>query len=524
MLKNLAYPLLWQDELQTALYARRVLEHGYPKVHGPRNVYYDLRLDMAEGVKESIDAYIATPWLQYYYGALAELWARRSDDDRSKTLRMRLPFALAGLAGLLLQGAVLARAAGGGPRRRAILLGGYFLMLCFSVSLLLHLREARYYPLAVLEIAGLAWLHLGRPAARARVFGASSAGIALLLVLLFHTFSLAWFSVGGAIVLDAVLASRGRERAARRVAQAALPVLLSALLVAPSLVFYEQLGQVAAQTARVAGRDSYLERLGQYGWFLLRYECLAPALAALALRRLAGVRRGPAVAASRFLALVVLLHVPLVAGLPLFFERYVVILSPALAAIFLLELASAAEGLHGPGRARAALAIGLATALALGSAALRLPELAGRIDELRDPRRGPLDVAIARIRELHPRPAELLVATSYEAGAYVYYLGSRVVVGMGGARGAPRPGELPDLVVVRRAWKPEAALLQRILAAGRYTTEFLPAPDLATNNLPELWQPRLGWLEHRFDLCSAALEVGRLELHRREPARMRPGE
>ena len=40
LFRHLSYPLLWADEAETALFAERVLEHGYPKVHGPRNVVY----------------------------------------------------------------------------------------------------------------------------------------------------------------------------------------------------------------------------------------------------------------------------------------------------------------------------------------------------------------------------------------------------------------------------------------------------------------------------------------------------
>ena len=57
---RLAWPLLWQDEGESAMFARRVLEYGYPKVHGERNVVYQFGFDVAQGVKERHDAYIGT--------------------------------------------------------------------------------------------------------------------------------------------------------------------------------------------------------------------------------------------------------------------------------------------------------------------------------------------------------------------------------------------------------------------------------------------------------------------------------
>jgi hypothetical protein len=42
VLKHLSYPLLWNDEAETAMYAERILEFGYPKVHDGRNVVFEL--------------------------------------------------------------------------------------------------------------------------------------------------------------------------------------------------------------------------------------------------------------------------------------------------------------------------------------------------------------------------------------------------------------------------------------------------------------------------------------------------
>jgi putative lipoprotein len=46
---RLAWPLLWQDEGETAMFARRVLEYGYPKVHDEGNVVYQFAFDVAQG-------------------------------------------------------------------------------------------------------------------------------------------------------------------------------------------------------------------------------------------------------------------------------------------------------------------------------------------------------------------------------------------------------------------------------------------------------------------------------------------
>ena len=102
LFRHLSYPLLWQDEAETAVFATRVIEYGFPKVHGERNVVYEFGGNIAIGVKESVDAYIGTTWGHFYYAVPGVLWARDTADLYTRTLRLRLPFALAGAAGLLL--------------------------------------------------------------------------------------------------------------------------------------------------------------------------------------------------------------------------------------------------------------------------------------------------------------------------------------------------------------------------------------------------------------------------------------
>ncbi len=100
LFRHLSYPLMWADEAETAMFAERVLAHGYPKVHGPRNVIYQFGPNAVLGVKEGPDAYIGTTWGQFYFAVPGLLWARGSDDLYTRTLRARLPFALAGGVGI----------------------------------------------------------------------------------------------------------------------------------------------------------------------------------------------------------------------------------------------------------------------------------------------------------------------------------------------------------------------------------------------------------------------------------------
>src|SRR5512134_3515190 len=80
LLPRLSSPLLWHDEGDTAMFAERILEVGYPKVHGPRNVLYEFGARLSVGVKESVDAYIGKTWGDYYYAVPGVWWSQRTDD------------------------------------------------------------------------------------------------------------------------------------------------------------------------------------------------------------------------------------------------------------------------------------------------------------------------------------------------------------------------------------------------------------------------------------------------------------
>ncbi len=80
VLAGLGAPLLWQDEADTAMFGRRILEYGYPKVHDPRNTVYGVHHPLELGVQPLLDAYLGSPWAQYYFAApaVADSPARRS--------------------------------------------------------------------------------------------------------------------------------------------------------------------------------------------------------------------------------------------------------------------------------------------------------------------------------------------------------------------------------------------------------------------------------------------------------------
>ncbi len=525
LLGNLGHPLFWSDEADTAMFGTRVQEYGYPKVHAPGNVVYQFGPDVALGVKERFDAYIGTTWGHFYFAVPGLLWAEAAADPFAKTARVRLPFALAGALGLGLWLAAVLPAVGSDRRRRLPFAALFFGLAAASVSLLLHLREARYYALLVLLGGAIARAQLRRS-----VYGSLSsrryaAEQTLLLFLLFHVFYSAYFAFAALLGLE-----RAHAVWRRRAPWVDLvPFAASALLVAPWLVFFETF-RVAAAFARDLG-------LGPAAWaanavwilrHLLRHELLAPALAC----RAAVAWTGCGSAASRRVAARLLGfgagYLALGCLNPLALERYFVVLSPLLLGVFLLDAFALVEGLPArwPALARRRAAAGVATAIAVLTGLLRLPslpELRGRLAEIRTPYRGPLDFAIPYLLAAFPRPRELVVATNYEEQAFMYYLGARAIVGTSLNNLLADRELAPDVVVPRRRWPKSLRELAPFLRRGEWEEVRLPVRDTHWNNVPALSRSRFVPDPHRFETPATDDPEAQLVLYLRAESSKRTG-
>jgi hypothetical protein len=519
LFSGLAHPLFWADEGETAMFGTRIIEHGFPKVHGERNVVYQFGSNIALGVKERSDAYIGTTWCQFYYAVPGLRWAEGTDDPARKTARVRLPFAAAGALGLLVL--ALATLPAFPAARRARFAALFLSCACLSVSLLLHLREARYYPLVVLWVGAIVFVHL-----RFTVFGtlgirAYTLALTLLLFLLFNTFFAAFFSVLAVLALD-----RARLGGAR----ALLPLVPALLLVAPLMLWFETIPNAAAISRELAlGPRELLENLAIVGSHLVRQELLFAALACRAALFALGRglrRRGEALApdarrrASDFLWLLIAGYALLGCSNPLPLERYFVVLSPLLTLVFLLDgaslLAAAANASAPERRARTRrVVIAALVALVLLTRASAPGDLAALVRSFATPYRGPVDFIVDWVRGHYPEPERLVIATNYEELALMYYLRSHVIIGLT-LNNLARDRELePDLVIPRRHWRSSLPEAVAFLRRGHWERVALPVADLHYNNVPALSRSRFLPDPHRFRTAPPVHEEDALAIYRR---------
>ena len=538
---QLAHPLMWHDEALTAVFGERVLDYGYPKVHGKDGEpHYPMHHDLSVGTKEGSDAYIGSPWLQYYFAAAGVAWAERTEDLYAKTFRLRLPFALAGCAGLAILLMTGLSAIRGSLRKLSFALL-YLLALSYSVLLVLHLREVRYYALTVLLVASAVSLAACYTVFRKLSAPAYAVALALVCILLFNSFYLAFVGLAIGLGLHACIGSLRAASETREDASLTswliphlAPLVLAAIAVLPLLAFYEVFDVAAAFSERYSGpKNAYAYKLIGLVKGLLRYEFLAPALACHAAAFVSLQRASnEAIEATakrrqltRMLAVVIVCYGATVALAPFYYERYSIALSPVITMLMLLDGFTLLDLQRDQRRAPAAIAITTACAVCLAATlVVRLPDFTARLAEVSTPIEGPLDHAVAYLKTAYPRPDELVIATNYEDPSLRFYLGSRVIVGWFNPDVERDLDATPDIIIPRPGNR-HLEELATLAARGSFEQKRFPIQNVHANNVPSLapWN-HARWV-HRFSTPAAESDSpDAFFLLERSPAEIAPGE
>ena len=475
LLANLGNHFLWQDEAQTALLARSILRFGVPVGFDGTNSY-----SQELGIEYGPDAvWKWHTWLSFYAVAAAFAWLG------ADTLPARLPFALCGLAAVVLTWRV-GRELWRDPRAGLT----SALLLALSVPFLILSRQSRYYALAsLLSLFGLwayARLLAGSRRAPFALFAAAT--------LLFHTHYLYAATLLLAVGLHAALLARKRLRPVVWVAvattAAALPWMLWMATLRPGAAKVSLLLELADTPGHaLAYARLVFGSLFASGAFLLIPPVVAAARA---------WRREPPFAVSHptrshaaLLGLYVAVTVVLLALLNPLPYRYVRYLAPLLPPLFLLAGLFVSE-LSRVSRPLAAAAV--AAFVLFGSLRDFAHELTHDYD-------GPIEGIVRFLRE-HAGPDDT-VAMVYGDLPVKFYTGLRVVGGLTGE----------DLADVKRArWialrghivAPVSREVRKTLEAelrrGRFRPHVLPYPEIAFENRED---PKL----HRFRTAEAAPRV-----------------
>ncbi|MGZ6293116.1 MAG: hypothetical protein ACXWMK_13100, partial [Syntrophales bacterium] len=373
LFQNISYPLLWADESITVMHGKRVLEYGYPKVHDGKNVVYDLRHSNPRlGVDERTDAYIGgANWGMYYVAAIAVKLAELSDDFFTKTAILRIPFALAGLIGLVILGLVGAEFFDSKSSKK-----GFWVLFAFfeiiSILLVLHLREVRYYSLTVFLTALIIFVYTRFRILEKTRYSTYAVLLTISLFFLFVTFAPVYFifliaislyeSIG---ILKALLSgytnSNSRiaagmpslDQSFKNYLRSLLPVILSLIVVSPLISFFKTF-YIAEEMAKfnfllfgVSKWNMYLYNLSVIWRYFASFDFIYLVIFLKLCFLLSCVRfslKGLAPSSTRklmfsnFLTIIFVVYFFAIAKIPNFpFTRYLIPLQPVLAVMIILD-------------------------------------------------------------------------------------------------------------------------------------------------------------------------------------------
>jgi hypothetical protein len=499
--KNLAYPLLWNDEAETTMFGQRILSYGYPKVSDGKNVLNDLELpDKSLSVDARTGAWRLMPWGQYYVASLGVLLAHGVADIYAKTYFVRLPFAILGFLGVLLMGLSAYRAFG--RIRDPATLGFLSLFLLFelaSVPLTLHLREVRWYSLNIFLSACIFYTYFNYVLFNKLRPSTYIVLMSVLLIAVFNCFAQGYFifiaSIGVFELIRLI-----RHFHPKLTAITLMPFFLTLPIIAILIWLYgfltishefERFFSIGFQVYR-----GHLQTIVAFFWncelLLLAIIMKILALGAYGL----AIQKPPAAVQkfklSVFFSIFFIAQALIIAKTPLLmiFERYFIILQPVLMLMLLLDSFLFFQLVWHNRKQflwRSMLVVVLPVSMFIlySGSSIKLSLIKAHVYELMHQYKGPIDFVIPYLKNKYDHPERFVIATNYEELSYMYYLGSKVTIGFVGNNLEKDMGYVPDIIIRRNKFTYTNYVFDKLFKMAPYKKISFPVTDYFVNNIAE---------------------------------------
>lgn len=521
---NIAYPLLWQDEAETAVAGQRILEYGYPKSKDGKNTLNLLELtDKSLAIREPYDAYITSSWTQFYVAAIGVKLSSFVSDIYTKTALIRIPFTLIGLAGVLLCAHVARNIFDG--RLKWLFYSGYVFLCMLSISLTLHIREVRYYSLTILVSGATLWLYTvfrhNRSTLSRKNFVTYTLLLLTLLITTLTTFPPLFFiltiTLGIAEVWHLFFRTL-KPLTIKDYLVHSLPLALTFLFSIPVFSFFKIL-PLANALSEFMGFNMHLYwfNLNRTLSFLFSYEFLGLFIVVKLAAWITNYyqnNRDKTFRLSHFLTLYLVVYVLFIARSPYLFERYLMALIPILNLVIMIDLYITIRGILNISSKKLKgdvlfVTIPIFLATLLFSIVPKVSHISGHVYEITHQYKGPLDFAIPYIKETFPDTSDLIIATNYEELSYAYYLGSKVTIGYVGNNLLEDSTVQPDIIIMRKNRNNFLETFQMLLLQDSYTAVHFDIDDYDFNNIPELYLAK----PHRYQTTYAKNDEHKLNIY-----------
>jgi hypothetical protein len=503
--KNISYPLFWGDESMTAMGAERVAEYGYPKAHDGKNVLNDMFCGTPKvAVNPKDDAFIGgANWGQYYFGVIGYLLASQSNDIYIKTGIFRAAFAVIGLLGLLFLAYAMSKFLSDSFYKYLFIVIFLFAEI-ISVSMVLHLRQVRYYSPALFFSSALICLYVHYRFYKPFNKIIFTSILIVMLLSMFNMFSPLYFVFILAIGLSESIIGISGYMETKNLRETIIPcmpsiiaMVISYLVVYPLLVYFKTFEMKAVLDSFYHFNTAlywvhFKDELSYFSRLELLWLALAMKVGVLINLKKAIQLKSKLCRVSNFLSL--LFFVSLFAMPDIdspMFTRYIIFMQPVLVIIaifdfiFLLNVYSLP--LINFWNSKILITIGAFVALFGFSVVENFPYITGHIYELNHQYKGPLDYTIPYIQSHYPHPGQLTIAANCDESPYMYYLNSKVTVGFVGNNLPEDTLFQPDIIAYRKSvgtFFP--AVFNGFLRTASYREVLFPAKDMPANTIPEL--------------------------------------
>jgi hypothetical protein len=413
---------------------------------------------------------------------------------------------------------------------KAVFAALFVLFALISVSQTLHMREVRYYSLALLLSSVIIGLYIRfrfyRPFNKIAFILLQTAALWLSFVTWSPLFIVALFSMG----MSELCIFVGRYKktnfaGALRNAWPALVLAVVAILgVIPMMVEFKYF-EISSAIAELTGFDSKMF-WANVSIFFEHFKKQELLLTAIAMKIFVACRiknvyaRNPVLfKVSAFLTLYFLASCFIIARIPQGLSvRYLTFLHPVLSVIIIFDLfmvlynarnkqqnkqqsarkAKAVAVSERPVTSRIAFPLTVFALLSAYTFFNNLHQLKGHVYEMFHQYKGPLDYTIPYIKKNFPCTDTLVIAANYEEYSYMYYLNSKVIVGYVGNNLEEDARLVPDIIAYRKLWPHFVDLFNHFLSRARYEPVSFPVFDSPVNNMPNFDNEQFPLLNHRF--------------------------
>ena len=508
--KNISYPLLFNDEAETVMTGQQIIKYGYPKVHDEKNMVFIPDNPQWLGYKKSIDANVSIPWGNYYFATIGVGLAKFSDDIYRKTALVRIPFATAGLIGLLIFVFAFRDYFENANHFKIFLLVFLFLEL-FSVNLFLHLREARYYSLVVFSSALYFFILVNRLGLKAL---SEKKYVFLMSVVLFLSYQMNFITY---VVMCLTLILYGTYSFLRnkvpiadrikRTLYTIIPVGISAILVFPFLLYFEtfDIAKKASEHYKFTA-DLFWKHITDITNALFKHEIFYSLI--ILLMVLIGFyffirknkNKGTPFEARLENVLVLMsiffvLYIIMVARIPFVWMRYFVVLQPLMVILILISAFLLFEYIRNSissQNQKRYNSVFFVVLVLIGWYGFNKKEghLGDYYYQLTHQYKGPLDEYIPYIMTKYSETDTLVLATNYEELSYMYYLNCKVILGYNYGFRTLTEDSLkrydPDILIFRKKWGQDPRAYNYYIQQGKFERTSFPTVDWPVNNIADL--------------------------------------